>query len=448
MKQSSSILGLTALCLGIASQAWGIVASVPVLEPSGSRIAVRNVSELVAAIGSAAKGQTIMLADGTYDLSAVEPLRLRKDGVALYGASRDPAKVVFKGQGFGSGNVDEEMIKIEASDITLAYLTLRDVRANGLKLQTGANNGILVHNVDFIDICERSIKGPDIAVSLNGIVRYCLFEQTTPITASIPNLRFDGDYIAGMDMMKIQGWKIHNNVFKNIRGKNGGGRAGVFLWNGCKNVVVEQNTFIGCDRSISFGNPSSLAVDVDGGTIRNNFIVAGKDISLEVCNSKGTLIAFNTVYSTVPSFNRTLSFYQASASTLKNNLVLGHLSVQGGTVPDTAENLLLPAAGQSATWFRDIASGDLHLTPAALPAINKGLPTQGIETDIDNGRRDTKPDIGADELDVGIGIRVPLSPGVRPKGESGSLWSPGHPAPSLSWESARFGADGRFRLDG
>lgn len=427
--------------------ASGMSVTVPVLEPSASRISVKNVSELVAAIGSAVKGQTIMIADGTYDVSGVEPLRIRKDGIALYGASRDPSKVILKGQGFASSNVDEEMIKVEASDITIAYITLRDVRANALKLQTGGNNQLLVHNVNFIDICERAIKGPDIAISQNGIVRYCRFEQVTPITAAIPNLRFEGDYIAGMDMMKIEGWKIHNNVFKNIRGKTGGGRAGVFLWNGCKNIIVEQNTFIGCDRSISFGNPSSAVVDVEAGIIRNNFISAGTGISMEICNSKGTQISFNTIYSTVPSFNRTMVFYNDGGSIVRSNLVMGNVSVQGGKAPDIVGNLMLTTAGQSAKWFRNLATGDLHLTAEAVPAINKGAAVIGVESDIDNSVRDTKPDFGADELDAGSGILLPAAPGFDKSDNAyGFQWSQDHPAPFVAIRSGKVGANGRIRL--
>jgi hypothetical protein len=378
------------------SLACSLFAAVPPLSPSAAQVVVRNTSELVAALGNAKPGQTLMLADGTYDVSAVEPLRIRVDSVGLFGASRDPAKVVLKGQGFGGSNTDEEMIKIEATHSTLAYLTIRDVRSNGLKIQSGGNTGLLVHNVDFIDICERSIKGPDAPVSTGGIVRYCLFEQVTPITAAIPNLNFDGDYIAGMDMMKIDGWRIHDNTFKNIRGMHGGGRAGVFLWNGCKNVVVERNLFIGCDRGIAFGNPSGPVSEMEGGSIRNNFIVAGAGIAIEVCHSTASSIYHNTVYSANPSFTRTLSFFaNASGNAVKNNLVMGHLSVESGTSPDTAGNLFVASAPD---WFRNPVAGDLHLTTAAKAAIDKGVPLPEITDDFDGIARAGTPDIGADEF--------------------------------------------------
>lgn len=389
---------LAAPCLLAFALLSRALADVPLLLPSASQVEVRNTAELVAALGEAKRGQTLMLADGTYDLSSVEPLRIRVDSVGLYGASRDPAKVILKGQGFGGSNTNEEMIKIEAAHSTLAYVTIRDVRANGLKIQSGANTGLLVHNVNFIDICERSIKGPDVPVSVGGIVRYCLFEQVTPITGAIPNLNANGDYIAGMDMMKIEGWRIHDNTFKNIRGMNGGGRAAVFLWNGCKNVVVERNLFIGCDRAVAFGNPSGPTSDMDGGVIRNNFIVAGAGIAIEVCHSNSSSIYHNTVYSTNPSFNRTLFFFEnAAGNAVKNNLVMGRISIENGTAPDTAGNLFVASAPN---WFIHPASGNLRLASTATAAIDKGVPLP-VTDDFDGQARTGTPDIGADEYASG-----------------------------------------------
>src|SRR5690606_14522678 len=203
----SNLRMLAFLCCMPAFVSAGIE-SATLLEPSAKRVLVTNTRQLFSAVNAAEKGQTIMLADGVYDLSAMAPLRLRQDSIALYGMSRDPRKVILKGSGFGSANTSEELIKIEAASITVAYLTIRDVRGNGLKIQTGASHGILVHNVHFIDICERSIKGPDAPVSRNGVIRYCLFEQVTRITDAIPNLGFNGDYVAGIDLMKIDGMNI------------------------------------------------------------------------------------------------------------------------------------------------------------------------------------------------------------------------------------------------
>ena len=162
-------------------------------------------------------------------------------------------------------------------------------------------------------------------------MRYCRFEQETPITSAIPSLRFDGDYVAGPDLMKVGSWRIHDNTFRNIRGRNGDGRAAVFLWNGCADVTVERNVVVGCDRAISLGNPAGPASEVDGGVIGDNLIAAGVGTSIEVCHAKAVSIVHNTVYSANPGFARTLSFLgNGAGNQLRNNLVLGRLMVEGG----------------------------------------------------------------------------------------------------------------------
>lgn len=352
---------------------YAMVNPIPILQPTANQVTVSTVSQLVNAVAAAPKGRTIMLADGTYDLTNYWPLRLRTDSIGLYGASRDPSKVILRGAGFTSSNRDEELIKVEAVGINLAYFTLRDGRANGLKIQSSGSHNLLVHNVNFVDICERSIKAPDnFASSNNGIVRYCLFEQVTPITGSIPNIG-DGNYIAGMDMMKIEGWRIHDNVFKNIRGMTGGARAAVFLWNGCKNVTVDRNVFMGCDRSVSLGNPNDANTSMDGGVVKNNYIVAGVDISLEMCYAINSQITSNSVYSTSPAYYRTVHLFNNGAgNALNNNIIMGN-QLLTGTAPASSGNYFTTTANPVSLWFKNPATGDLTLTlGASQPALPCG----------------------------------------------------------------------------
>jgi hypothetical protein len=354
---------------------YSMVSPIPILQPTANQVTVSTVSQLVNAVAAAPKGRTIMLADGTYDLTNYWPLRLRTDSIGLYGASQDPTKVILRGAGFTSSNNNEELIKVEAVGINLAYFTLRDGRANGLKIQTGGNHNLLVHNVNFIDICERSIKAPDIAVSKNGIVRYCLFEQVTPITNAIPNLNGypPGDYIAGMDMMKIEGWRIHDNVFKNIRGMNGGGRAAVFLWNGCKKVTVDRNIFMGCDRSVALGNPGDANTSMDSGIVKNNYIVAGVDASIEMCYAINSQITSNSVYSANPGYNRTVHLFNNGAgNSLNNNIIMGN-QLLTGTAPASSGNYFTTTANPVSLWFKNPSTGDLTLTlGASQPALPCG----------------------------------------------------------------------------
>jgi hypothetical protein len=55
---------------------------------------------------------------------------------------------------------------------------------------------------------------------VKGSVRYCHFENTKVPPA---DWLYGGDYIAAIDMMALDGWTFSDNVFRDIKGRNGGG---------------------------------------------------------------------------------------------------------------------------------------------------------------------------------------------------------------------------------
>jgi len=392
-----AVLGMRAGANG-AELAAGKPGKAPTLPaPKGKVTRVGTIDELRRALPAAREGETILLADGVYDAGGRGFLRLGKDNVSLRGESGDPAKVVLKGKGFRVHDRGEELIKVEAKGITIADLTIRDVGSNGIKLQTGANHDLLVHNVHFIDIGERCIKGPKEEHSRNGVVRYCVFEQVTPITADIPNLEFHGDYIAGMDMMRIDGWRIHDNVFKNIRGRNGRGRGGIFFWIGSRNCIVERNTFIGCDRSISFGNPTGQQ-DMTNGIIRNNFIYAGKRQAIELCHVDRVKVYNNSIYHMDDVREETISLLDARDVNIRNNIVFSKTKGVSGEGYTAENNLWFTDPSPAGRLFVDPARGDFHLKPTAVEAIDKGVKIAELESDWDGQKRTGAPDIGADEV--------------------------------------------------
>lgn len=370
--------------------------AIPSLPPPADPVTVSTEQELVDAVAAASPGRTILLADGDYHLTST--LRIRTDSVALRGASDDPEKAVVHGRGFGHGDRGEELIKIEAEAVTLAFLTMRDVRGNGLKIQSGANHDLLVHNCHFIDICERSIKGPYVEPSRNGIVRYCVFEQVTPITESIPNLYAGGDYIAGMDMMRIEGWRIHDNLFVGIHGMNGGGRGAIFLWQECSDIVVERNTIVDCDRGIALGNyhDSESGDHVTNSICRNNFVASGRyDAGIEVAGVDNVKIYHNSVWKQDRDGSRGIRFiaYHTNVD-FRNNLLHGRLIFDRGEAGVTSGNNLVGALDG---YFAQPSAGDLHLTAGAVGALGQGETLEEVIDDWDGEMRVGTADLGADQ---------------------------------------------------
>ncbi len=369
-------------------------------ERSGEVINVQNPQELQQALVKADSGDTILLEDGTYRLES--SLRIEnKENLTIKGASGDPEKVILMGGGWDGGKPRDVMVIRGSGDIAIAYLTITEARSYGIKIEgvRGLRNpwDINISHCRFIDIAVRAIKGTatqDRKHMERGSVRHCHFENTRVPDSS---WLFNGDYISAIDMMYLAHWTFADNVFRNIKGANGGGRGAIFIWNQSRSVVVERNLFVDCDRSIAFGNPSEPTNYVQGtvhnydGIIRNNAIVAGADKGIELVWLDNVKVYNNTVYCPDPKGRAIHYFQRINRLHLANNLVRGRVEGEGDVI---SENNVV---GLLDDYFISPMSGDLHLTEAATLALGKGISLPLVQDDIDGEERGEHPDVGADE---------------------------------------------------
>ena len=413
--QPALLLGLfLALSLGLASGAaatppqrpeW--MPQAPPLPITGRTVNVSTAEQLRDAVNQAEDGDTILLADGLYQLDRFLNLS-GKTGVALRGGSADASRVEVRGLGWDSGTNQDDILRIQGcSDITIAYLTFAECRAYGIKLELLPLDGRRLENIDiyacnFRNIGTRAIKGTGGGGGCvdGGSIRYCNFQNTKiPPTTWL----FDGDYISAIDCMRLRDWTIADNYFRDIRGANGGGRGAVFVWVESRNVVTERNVFLNCDRSICYGNPSGSTEGPalphnTGGVIRNNFIVAGADTGIELCWARGVKVYHNTVLTPDPDrvFGIHYHWQELSDIHIAGNLVRGDIVGDEGGV--TSEHNL--TTGIEDAWFTDAASANLHLTPAAAPARQQMDRLPDGPTDFDGQERPATPghtDLGADQ---------------------------------------------------
>ena len=272
-------------------------------------------------------------------------------------------------------------------------------------------DGLTVHNVKFHNIWVRGIKGThpcrkgDRADDLytreqaekirprNGRVQYCFFLNDHKKTDTDDG--FQGDYVAGMDMMMLKNWTIADNTFIGIRGAEGNGRAGIFLWVECEDVVAERNVIINCDRGIAFGNPSSVPPHMTRGIARNNFIVGGSIQALEFHQVVDSIACNNTIYATDPENAWHVEVGRnCKGVRFYNNLVHGMTRFNRSPVEQKGN-----IVGDLTGWFVDPAVCDLHLTAKASPARGNAVPLPEVTEDFDGRKRGSKPDVGADEVD-------------------------------------------------
>ncbi|OGJ89587.1 MAG: hypothetical protein A2487_15215 [Candidatus Raymondbacteria bacterium RifOxyC12_full_50_8] len=391
----------------------------PFAPPPANAVNVSTLSQFSAALNTQTAGQTIVLADGVYSVANIEPLSIRVNNLTIRGASGDPSKVIISGKGFENcAYPDEEMFMFNnhASNVTFADFTISESRCHGIKLQSNANNNCLIHNMRFINIGERMIKSPGIAignvnVSLSWEIRYSHFENTkVPLNDSCRNDHDGGNYIAGMDLMSCEDWNIHDNVFMNIKGASGMARGAVFpwagtqtgggTWVGCKNMTTQRNTFVGCDQSICYWGT------VTGGLIKNNIILPG-NIGIKINNSVNIKVYNNTSFSANSASSGAFSFSQSTGCELKNNIIYGGMTAVGTSL-DTAKNMMIGRSLRliAAQWFGDEASADLHLKSDTCGPVDAGVSLPEVTDDWDGLSRDAMPDIGADELSNNTNITM------------------------------------------
>jgi len=378
----------------------------PPLPPAqGETVRVNTVEELLTAVDRIGPGGTVLLAGGHYQLPRVLVLQ-RKRKLTIRSAAGDPAKVMLSGTGWDSNARGDDIVHIGQCDgVTIADLTFADCRSYGIKVEAeNAPKNIHIYNCRFRDIGVRAIKGsagndPNIR-AVKGSVRYCSFENTKVPPA---DWLYGGDYISAIDMMALEDWTFSDNCFRNIKGRNGGGRAAVFIWVRSRQIVVERNLIIDCDRGVAFGNPGQSTANLAGerlayvsdGMIRNNFIVGGADCGIELWYAERIKVFNNSIWRPERNWSRGIRVGTGTLQTeIVNNLVHGEIRLDGGEAK-VHQNLARRLDG----YFVDPASGNLALTSAASGVIDQGVSLPGVTDDIRQRPRSERPDLGAWEAE-------------------------------------------------
>jgi len=128
---------IVALCLGWAPPASAVDPCSPLPPATGVTVSVSSVGELWSAVNSAAAGDTILIADGTYALNGVS-LWVDAPGVSLRSASGNRDAVILDGN-----YLTDEIVTVAASDVTIADLTLRRAATHPIHVVSVAGSDTL-----------------------------------------------------------------------------------------------------------------------------------------------------------------------------------------------------------------------------------------------------------------------------------------------------------------
>jgi hypothetical protein len=400
----------------------------PLPAPSGSVVTVSTVAALQAAVGSLASNRTIVIAPGTYQLTSTLWINGTLSNVTIRGATnnRDDVVIVGRGMGVPDGSVPFGIwTGGNVTNVTIANLTIRDIYQHPIIFNAGTQSP-RVYNVRLVNAGEQFLKSnPDGSGGGvdNGIVEYSVFEYTNTAPSYYTN---------GVDVLTGRDWIIRHNLFRRIRAPQGelAGPA-ILSWFGSSGTVADSNTFVDCQREMSFGLVERTPNDHTGGVISNNFVVRnagmGGDVAIGVFDSPGTKVVHNTVLLRGQYPNA----FEYRFPDTTNVAIVNNLADRGAQARDGGTATLLGNVWTAqASWFVDPLGGDMHLQPGASLAIDQGVATSDAPADWDGeSRAGGAPDVGADERAAAT-PPTPSPPAPSPPGPAPPAPEPPPPPPS------------------
>lgn len=373
--------------------------------PEGQVIRAATVEELFEAAKQVRPGGTILVEDGRYLMPRY--FELNTDRVTLRSASGDRDKVVLDGIESRHG----ELVGLRAcSDVTIADLTIENIRHNGFKLNSDTSvQRVTIRNCVIHNIWQRGVKGVKVPRGDLHVkppkdcrIEHCLFYNDRPKRfeddpTDTPD-SFGGNYIGGIDVMYADGWTIRDNVFFGIRGRTGEARGAVFLWHDSVDCLVERNVIVDCDSGICLGNSyrgAETQIHCRRCTVRNNFLTRCPENGILADYTEDCLIAHNSIHDPSSRLKRLIRLVHDNRGlAIVNNLLSGPpMRIETQSVVQVEGNLTRDAA----EWFADPARGDLHLKAGWAEAAGEVRAIDRAPEDFDHEPRRPTTEAGADQ---------------------------------------------------
>jgi hypothetical protein len=387
-------------------------------------VVVTDEPSLRTAVTNATAGDTIALADGTYDLSSTGALTFNVAGVTLRSMSGNAAGVTLDG-----GGIQSPLITIHASNVVIASITL----AHALNITVHIEpkiaadiTGDEIYDVTFADNGGAGLRlrpfnnaaGATGPYADNGTIACSRFVDTAAVDHCTPN-------ILAIDGIAIRGWTIRNNRFDGVTCPIAPRRT-IWLRNGSRDTQIVSNVFVGSSMNIMMGDsfaaggrsyvdmpPAACGGSVEewGGLVCNN-VIDGLGVPAMISNtdfeegiglwtSCDTWVMHNTIVSpAAPETFHDIEYrFVGTYVHLVNNLTLQAPALRDLGMQDpafTASNVTYAGISD----FVDAINADLHLSATA--AVGSGTSIAGLArctTDADGKPRALdKPTPGAFEF--------------------------------------------------
>jgi cysteine-rich repeat protein len=399
-------------------------------------ILVSTVAELQDAVSNAQSGEIISVNDGTYLITS--QLKFSNSDITLRSSSGNRDAVIIDSN-YGVG----EMIVIDKPGISIIDLTVTRANNHPIKITNDGRNS-LMYNVHVQDARQQFVKiNANVAGGIfpdNGEIACSYFDLTDSGRANVDKGTTDC-YTGAIDAKVVEGWWIHDNLFKDIYctepGQSPPAEHAVHFWVSSKDTITERNIIINNARGIGYGLGSSdgtrtypgdplfgsgliqSEVSHIGGIIRNNFIYSDIgdlfDTGIGLESAWGVDIYHNTIY-TADNVIEKLNELSLRGPTTKDNNIVNNLLTNkveyrrfgtGIFATEVDQERVEANVVAEASMFVDVTTGELHLVDNALnraKVIDKGVEV-GVTDDIDLGVRPFGAgyEVGADEFESAFG---------------------------------------------
>jgi hypothetical protein len=350
-------------------------------------ITVSDESNLRDLAYGADSGTTILIEPGLYTLD--DTIQIVNDGITLRSSTGNREDVILDGGGMLTGLT--HVILIEADDVTIADITIRNAGEHGISIN-GSDYPVL-YNLHIYDSGSQLVKvNPGGDGSHNGSLACSKLEYTI----SAPD-----EYTNGISAHDAHDWTVRDNQWYRIRTPGNSPVPTILFWSGSTNTIVERNLLVDCYQGIAFGNSSHEAGDHIGGIVRNNFIYASlpHDSVIEMVHATGWVVANNTALLLNPdgiTWGIEARYADTNGEFLYNLTNMEIWDDRDGAQTTSVGNM----TDLTVEWLRNPSEGDLHLKSVDLPPVNAALLLPIVPQDYDGDIRPMfdLPDVGADEF--------------------------------------------------
>lgn len=400
-------------------------------------VPVSNAAQLGAAIGAAQPGDTILLADGTYD----------SQGWSCSASGTPQAPITVKAQNPGLATVRFDALegfKVAGDHWHFEGLVVRGVCAVDSDCEhafhvTGAS-GFVLRGSKAIDFnaqlkVNASQAGMSWRLPNGGLVENSEFYDTRARATSNPTTKLNID--SGDD------WVLRGNTIHDFQ-KGGGDNVsyGAFLKCGGKRGTMERNLVL-CARDFAGGTRIGLSLGGGGcapqfcepafdastpclehedGTIRNNVIVGCSDVGVYVNQAKNSKIDYNTLIATAGIDFR----FAMATGEARGNVLAGVVRNRDGASGTFANNLESATANDFAAWYVDPLNADLRKKGDLSQLLGKGAALPNVTDDYCARARAAPYDLGALQHSLGdCDTATPPADGGAGDGDGGDAGDAG-----------------------